>query len=101
MRIKNRYRNTDPRCATEYIHADLFRWPWISASVRNASRGLSDSRTGVCPMDYRDFCAWNGVGGSWRGVFLGGRQFRRPPEMEWVFTLGYGMSGRIPKSTRL
>ena len=35
-------------------HSNPVRLPSVSVSVRNASRCLSDSRTGVCPMAGRD-----------------------------------------------
>jgi hypothetical protein len=36
--------------SSDYLHGNPARQPSESASVRNASRRLSDSRAGVCPM---------------------------------------------------
>src|SRR4030067_2900208 len=44
-----------------YFHGNPARQPSVSASVRNASRRLSDSRIGVCPRAGRGA---GGVGGA-------------------------------------
>ena len=42
--------NRQAHASSDYSYGNPARQPSESASVRNASRCLSDSRTGVCPM---------------------------------------------------
>src|SRR5659263_313557 len=47
--------------SSDYLHGNATRQPSVSASVRNASRRLSESRAGVCPMAGRGAGAFGSI----------------------------------------